>query len=156
MTVTGLITTDIIPSAADALWEPAPQLDALTQRPVVAIAPQYGSPAEEEQLRSILTAGCKLQADQYHIIQLRPGQVLPWFRMVEQAAPKVVLFFGVQPAELGISALFRFCEVNSFGGALWIPAFPLAQLVQDKAAKGQLWNNALKPVFETKTYGNLL
>jgi hypothetical protein len=151
-----LINTEIVHPRTDIFWQQPPEMQTATPRPVLVVTTAFNNQAEEEQLTGILQTGCKLNVAQYQLIQLPAGGQLPWYRLKASLQPRVVLLFHIYPAQLGVSALFRFSEVNKFDGALWIPAAPLGQLISDKALKGQLWNNALKPVFENQAYGNML
>lgn len=152
-----VINTDVIPATQDALWDTQPADGMLAGRPVLVICPAFtpGS-GEEEQLTGILSAGCKLTNEHYDLLQLAPDHKMAWWQIKKKTQPKVVLLFGLHPQQLGIGSLFRLSEVNNFDGCKWVPAYPLGQLIQDKAAKGQLWNNALKPIFEQKIYGNIV
>ena len=150
----GLFNTDIIPSSTDAFWHPV--AENLMARPVLVLCPPFeGGSAEEEQLMGILRAGCKLTPEQFNIVFVAPGEKKAWYQLRDQAKPKMVLISGVHPAQLGLSVLFKLQEPNRFDGCMWVPTFPLAELVRDKGLKLQLWQGGLKPIFETKTYGQL-
>ena len=152
-----IISTPIIDSSTDSFWNEAPQLHGFTPRPVLIISASYNQgSAEEEQLTTLVRSGCKLNPEQYNIVQLGEGQKLAWYRLRDQMAPRVLLLFNIMPAQLGIASLFNLNGINRFDGAFWVPTLSLTHLIQDKAMKGQLWNNALKPLFETKTHGELL
>ena len=155
--IPALINTDIINSSRDIFWEDAQCLRGIEPRPVLILSAEYttGSP-EEDQLNALVKAGCKLQEQQYNIIRLKADEQVAWFKIREQLAPKVILLFNVMPAQLGISSLFHLNGLNRFDGCYWVPTLSLTHLIQDKALKGQLWNGALKPIFETKVYGEIV
>ncbi len=152
-----IINTSIITSDQDVFWASFPAAEGMEPRPVLIISHdfQQGS-AEEDQLNGIIRAGCKLTEDKYNVIQLKGGENAPWVQIREHLRPSVVLLFGISPSQLGISALFRLNEVNKFNQRIWVPTVSLSHLMQDKNLKGQLWNNALKPVFEGKAHGDVL
>ena len=152
-----IINTDIVTSANDVFWQSPAATTYMDARPVLVVSSEYAAgSAEEEQLTGILGAGCRLLTEQYNIITLAPGQQMPWHKLREQLQPNVVLLFNVSPQQLGISALFRLNEINRFDGAFWAPTLSLTQVMQDKALKGQIWNNALKPLFVDKVKGDVL
>lgn len=152
-----LIKTDIISSREDAFWEQPAAALYLEPRPVLVLTSDLtpGS-GEEEQLRGILSSGCRLLTEQYHVIEAGPNDRMAWHKLREQLQPRVVLLFNVSPQQLGVSALFRLNDVNNFDDARWVPSFPLSRIMQDTAVKGELWNNALKPLFVDKKYGDPL
>ena len=152
-----IINTEVITNAQDVFWQAPVATTYMEARPVLVISADYGAgSAEEEQLTGILGAGCRLLTEQYNIITLAPDQQMAWHRLREQLQPNVVLLFNVSPQQLGISALFRLNEINSFDGAFWAPSLSLTQIMQDKALKGHIWNNALKPLFVDKAKGDVL
>ena len=152
-----IINTDIVTAEQDIFWNNIPRIERLTVRPVLILSPAFEEQSTEaDQLNSILKAGCKLNEEQYNIILLKDGEKLSWYRLREQLAPKIILLFNVLPAQLGISSLFRFNDINNFDKCLWVPTVSLQILIQDKTLKGQLWNNALKPLFDTKVHGDIV
>lgn len=150
-----LFNTPIIPASIDAGWATTAPTGLLPKPVLVICHPTEAGNGEQEQLTTLLTGGCKLTADQYNIVTF-DADTAKWPKLRDAGKPKIVLLIGLSPEELGIVSLFRFNEVNRFDGCLWVPTPRLGQLIQDKQLKVQLWNNALKPLFETKTYGNLL
>lgn len=152
-----ILQTDVIPASVDADWVLPAAINHLEPRPVLIVTTPFtqGS-GEEQQLTGILTAGCKLQNHQYHVVFVATGDTLAWYQLRQQLQPKVLLLFQVHPKQLGITALFRLTEVNRFDDCLMVPTYPLTAIMQDKALKLLLWNNALKPLFESKTYGEIL
>ena len=141
----------------DELWDDSQKLSECDPSPVLILSKPFdkGS-AEEEQLTSILKAGCKLNDEQYCVVMLGEEEMVAWYKLKDKITPKTILMFGIMPAQLGISSLFKFNEVNRFDSCYWVPTLPLLQLKEDKAIKGKLWNGALKPLFETKEYGQVL
>ncbi len=112
--------------------------------------------AEDDQLRAIITSGCKLEESNYNLVLLDAGEQIAWTKLRDQLQPKVVLLFNVSPAQLGISALFRINEINNFDNVRWVPTISLDRLIQDKEFKSNLWNNALKPLFVNKIHGEIV
>ena len=152
-----IINTDIVSSTQDVFWDKVSQIDGLEQRPVLIVSSEYGQGSkEEEQLLGILKSGCRLLDEQYNIIQLKEDEKAGWHQLREQLAPRVVLLLNILPAHLGVAALLRLNEINRFDNCYWIPTVSLAQLMQDVTIKGQLWNNALKPLFVEKLHGDVL
>lgn len=151
-----LINTDIVKPHTDIFWQQPASISGLAPGPVLAITAAFANQPEYDQLTGILKAGCKLGEQHYNVVQMAAGEQIAWYRIRQALQPKVVLLFNIFPIQLGISALFRLNEVNKFDGVLFIPSVPLGLLITDKTAKGQLWNNALKPVFEGQAYGNLI
>lgn len=151
-----LINTDIVHPRTDVLWQQPQEIADVTPCSVLVITTSFENQAEADQLTGILKAGCKLNENQYKVVPLSAGNHIPWYRLRDAVKPRIVLLFHIYPTQLGISALFRLNEVNKFDGALWVPTVSLGQLITDKTLKGQLWNNALKPIFETQAFGNML
>ncbi|MBC7554506.1 MAG: hypothetical protein H7257_11050 [Taibaiella sp.] len=151
-----IINTDIINDTHDVFWEATIPLANLLPRRVLILTEAFAnSGPESEQLNSLLKAGCKLKDENVNIVQLRQGQEVAWHKLKSQLAPKVVLLFNLSPAQLGVSALFRLNDINNFDKCYWIPTVSLQNLIQDKAMRGQLWNNCLKPLFDEKLYGDV-
>lgn len=153
-----LITADIIPSINDALWEDAsPLVSDHSSKPVLVITNEYeaGSP-EEAQLKKMLEAACKLNAQQYHIITLKEGQKAAWHQLKELLDPKIVFLIGIMPLQLGISALFAINYPNNFDGCIWLPTVPgVMELERNLVIKKDLWNNGMNPIFIAKKFGHL-
>ena len=152
-----ILNTDIIKNDQDVFWENSPLLTGLAYRPVLVLTTQFehGS-LEEEQLIGILKSGCRLMEEQYNLLQFKEDTKVAWHQMRELVEPRVVLLFNISPAQLGIAALLRLNEINSFDDCYWVPSLSLGQLAQDKALKGQLWSNGLKPLFVDKIRGEVL
>lgn len=152
-----IINTDIVQNKHDAFWENPGQLDGLMYSPILILTSEYtNGSAEEEQLFGILKSGCRLLEHQYNVVQLQPETNIAWHKIREQLEPRVVLLFNISPAQLGISALLRLNEINSFDNTYWVPTLSLAHLIQDKALKNQFWLNGLKPLFVEKVKGEVL
>lgn len=152
-----ILNTDIIKNDQDVFWERSSLLDGLNYRPVLVLTSEFehGS-LEEEQLIGILKSGCRLLEEQYNLVQFKEDTKIAWHQMREQLEPRVVLLFNISPAQLGIAALLRLNEINSFDDCYWVPSLSLGLLAQDKALKGQLWTNGLKPLFVDKVKGEVL
>ena len=152
-----ILNTDIVNSTEDIYWDEIPRISQNQPKPVLILSAEYlpGS-NEDDQLRAIMNAGCKLTADQYNVVLMTPNEKIAWRQLRQAVQPRVVLLFNVTPANLGISALFRLNELNNFDGCFWIPTFSLERISQDKELKGYLWNNSLKPLFVNKTHGEIV
>lgn len=152
-----IINTDVIDASQDVFWSDPEALLKAEPRPVLILSADYAAgSAEEEQLTGILGAGCRLMSEQYNIIKLAEHANIPWHKLREKLQPRVVMLFNISPRQLGISALFRLNDINNFDGCLWTPTLSLTQIMQDKNLKGQMWNNALKPLFVDKLHGDVL
>lgn len=148
-----IIQSKIVGKEWDALWDKETTSETAPV-PVVVLSETYSSgSAEEAQLQKMLQA-CGLDAAQYKIILLANEQLMAWHAIRERYQPKVVLLLGVNPYQLGVSAMFRLLGPNNFNDCTWIPAPSLTELEKQPEAKKQLWLNALKPVFVDKTTGN--
>ena len=140
-----LFSTKVIPSAADALWilpEGLPDFAGIAL--IIFSTPYTTSSAEEQTLAKMMTA-CRLSAAQYAVIQMQPEQRIAWQTLTASDAPRVILMLGISPAQLAISALFRFNHGNAFLGKTFIPSGTLAQIEQDATMKRELWTQGLKP-----------
>lgn len=139
------ISSSIIPATVDELWK-EPSLPEGSRQVLVIAQPYAAGSPEEETLLKMLTA-CKLSPDNYCILLLDNNERMGWPLLRERLQPRYVLLLGINPAQLGISVLFRFNETNSFNGCLWIPTASITDLNANAALKGQFWNQALKPTF---------
>lgn len=151
-----IINSKIIRTDWDVFWQ---ELDAgitgnATTEVLVLTLPYADGSSEETQLGKILQA-CKLPAEQYQVIKIESTQQLPWYKLREAKQPKAVILFGIMPQQLGISAMFRLFQPNSFNECIWVASPALTELETNAEAKKQLWQLGLKPVFEDKTIGNL-
>lgn len=152
-----ILNTDIIKSTQDVFWEEISQIDGFGPKPVLILSAAYESgSSEEDQLNAIIKAGCKLTEQQYNLVLLNEYDQVSWRKLREDLHPKVVLLFNISLSQLGIAALLRINELNNFDSCFWVPTISLERLAQDKELKGYLWNNALKPLFVTKTHGEIV
>jgi hypothetical protein len=151
-----IFSTDIVTDKIDVYWEQQSQ-QAFQKVPVLVISThlEEGSPATQL-LTNMLHGGCKLTADQYHIIYLKDSDVLPWTIIREQVSPKLVLLFGVTPKQLGIHALFLLHEGNKFDDCIFLPAMSLPEINTQATLKQAIWKGGLQPIFELKKYGDIL
>lgn len=152
-----IINSDIITEQADIFWESLPaRLAALPARAVLVITGplDHQGPAGV-QLQKLLEA-CKLQPDQFNVIEMADGEQIAWHRLRFHFRPRVVFLFGVLPSVLGISALFGFNAYNQYDETIWLPTLPLADLSQRDDVKKQLWLNGMKPVFVELLFGEIL
>lgn len=145
-----IIQTKIVSNKTDVFWGTSDILKSVVPRTVLVITrPIDEDSAENEQLAKILAA-CKLQEEQYNIIQINSDEQLAWHQIKQAAQPAVIILFGIPPSELGISALFRFNNLNNYDKTQWIPTLALDKLEQDTEVKKQLWAGTLKPLFADK------
>lgn len=152
-----IINTDIVNGDYDIFWNMPAEIQDMEPRPVLVLTADYAAgSAEEEQLTGILSSGCRLMSTNYNIIKFPADMKTAWHKLRDKLEPRVVLLFNIHPQQLGISALFRLNEINSFDNCYWAPTLSLTQMIQDKVLKGQIWNNALKPLFVDKVHGDLL
>ncbi len=110
---------------------------------VLLFIPAYNNrEAEEVQLHKILKA-CALQPEQYAIL----AGANTWldFRQLEQV--KQVLLFGMTEEALGLGIQLPVNRVTAFDGRSWIKTYAIQDLMQNRQAKNDLWQQALKPHF---------
>jgi hypothetical protein len=143
-----IILSPVVSSNWDVFWEELPeQVRANEAADTLVISTVYAAgSAEEQQLQKMLGA-CKLSPEQYRVVQLAEGQHMAWHRMRELLQPTKVLLLGINPAQLGISALFIAHEVNNFDTVQWMPTVALPQLLQDNNLKQHLWTNVFRKVY---------
>ncbi|MCB0698939.1 MAG: hypothetical protein H6551_03825 [Chitinophagales bacterium] len=148
--IPNIIQTKTLGNETDVFWQDSELLNAISPRTVLVLTLriQEGS-AESTQLEKILAA-CKLNAEQYNLIQLDNNEQLAWHQLKQSAQPAVVILFGIHPSNLGISAMFRFNSLNNFDKTQWIPTLSLQELEKNQEAKKALWTDALKPLFADK------
>lgn len=143
-----IILSPVVPAGWDIFWQELPeQLRSYTPADTLVISTVFAAgSAEEQQLQKMLSA-CKLDPAQYRIIQLDAGQRMAWHRIRELLQPGKVLLLGINPEQLGISALFVAHEVNNFDQVQWMPTVSLSQLLQDNNLKQHLWANVFRKVY---------
>lgn len=143
-----LIHSKIVPAGQDAFWQSLPDSwYALTHRDVTILTQPYAPGSPEEQTLTRMLGACRLSPEQYHILPLDANQPVAWHKLRDQLRPRQVLLLGIAPAQLGIAALFRLHEPNSFDGSTFIPALSLAEMERQPEAKKDFWAKGLKPVF---------
>ncbi len=151
-----IIDSDVLTSKYDELWsEPTVKVKNMIPAPVLVITSELNSAEERAQLQKMLDA-CKITADAVNTISLMPEEQIAWHKLNHLLQPRVVFLFGIMPVQLGISSLFRLCEMNRFDGAIWLPAPGIAALEQQPELKRQLWLSGMKPVFLDGVAGSVL
>lgn len=143
-----LISSKIIPATQNVFWDDLPEpWQQLTPLSCLAITTELaeGSAANETLLKML--SACKLSADQYHILTFNEGQNIAWHKLKTLLQPKQVILLGIHPQQLGIQALFRMHQPNSYNDCLFIPSLSLEELDASPQAKKDFWVNGLKPVF---------
>lgn len=151
-----LIKTDIVPSKYDVYWaEISIVVKNATPKPVLVITEAYEKDSEDEKRLFKMLEASKLTAEQYNIIMLKTGEEIAWHQLRDALQPKAVFLFGVMPAQLGLSVSLKLNLPNKFNDCVWLPTLSLADLGKNEAARKQLWNEAMQPVFITKQFGDL-
>lgn len=149
-----IINSDLIPRDYDIFWQdPASVINNAEPRPVLILVNDHEQNSHEQvQLQKMIEA-CKLQPDQYNIIKIKKDQMVAWHILRDRLMPKIIFLIGILPPQLGISALFRLNEPNSFNDCTWLPTISILEQEQFPDVKKQLWVNGMKPVFVDKKYG---
>lgn len=143
-----LINSKIVSEEHNIFWEDLPQSwHSLTPRFCLVLTQPYQQNGLEEQTLIKMLGACKLSPDQYHILPLEATQQIAWHKLRDHLKPTYILLLGINPASLGISALFRLHDGNQYDGCTFIPALSLEQMEQHPEAKKEFWLNGLKPVF---------
>lgn len=143
-----LIQSKTVPSAENIFWDALPEnWKDLPARPVLVLALSYTAAGVEEDTLLKMLSGCALTQEKYNILQFAAGQKIAWHMLRDHFQPKQVILLGVEPGQIGISALLRFNEMNAFNDCTFIPSLSLQQLQQYPDAKKGLWLQALKPCF---------
>jgi hypothetical protein len=146
-----IINSDIVTSEHDAIWADVSFLvNEPVHRPVLVVTNEHAPVNSGDGLLKKMLDACGLASGQYNIIYLKEGQKAAWYQLRELLDPKIILLFGILPAQLGISAMFRMNEPNHFNDRVWLPTLSIKELENNQVAKTQLWNNAMKPVFIEK------
>lgn len=146
-----IIKSKIVSSDWDAFWQQNLAIEELEKNTVVLCAPYQAGSGEQMQLFKMLGA-CHLTPEDFHIIHVMDGENVAWHQVRDKIKPKHVIISGVMPAQLGISAMFRFNEPNRFNDCIFIPTLSLPELERNPEVKKQLWLSALKLVYIDKQY----
>jgi hypothetical protein len=142
-----LFNTKVVPSSEDALWSLKHDLPSLSGKELLVLSAHYPTGSQEELTLHKMIAACKLSMEQYEVVQLQNEERLSWSSLITIGIPPRVLLLGVQPAQLGINALFRLNMPNTFMGITIIPSLPLNQIEASPELKKELWLQGLKPGF---------
>jgi hypothetical protein len=94
-----------------------------------------------------LVTRCGPGPDDYVVVRVSEAGAPAWRQLQAAVSPQFVILLGVLPSDLGVHALFVFCEPNRFGGALWLPGPSCAQMNTEVALRKQFWEKALAPAF---------
>lgn len=146
-----IFDTDIVNAETDVFWHSEKLANKqLNHNEVLVLTSEISPNSQEEiQLNKILDA-CKLSNVDYHLVSFSTDEKIAWHQLKNSVKPTKVITFGINPARMGITALFRLNAVNHFDGVVIIPTLSLQELEQQPQAKKDLWLNALKPVFVDK------
>lgn len=142
----GIFNTPVVGADNDIFWEDSIAKGLTAKDTLVISTPFEAGSAEEIQLLKMLGA-CKLQAADYHILQLCTGERLAWHQLRESTKASKILLLGILPVQLGIAAMMVQHEVNHFNNAQWIPTIPLEHMLSNSALKQHLWANVLKHIY---------
>lgn len=145
-----IFSTDIIKADTDTFWGDNNVTEGLVEKRVLVLTLPFTDNSQEHiQLNKILEA-CKLTAEEVNKIQVAENQNIALSKLKLNLNPEVVIIFGIAPAKLGLSAMFRLNSPNNFSDIVLIPTSDLAELEQQQQTKKDLWVNALKPLFIDK------
>lgn len=100
---------------------------------------------ELNQLTSILAA-CSLGMADVAVINWQFSKNAGFGAVKDQLKPKSVLMFGITPAEMNLPISFPAFQVQQHDGLSFIHAPALAQMINNKEQKMQLWSG-LKRMF---------
>lgn len=147
-----IINAEIISSDYDIFWTLPEEVTTLEPRPVLIASQSFdcGS-AEETQLKKMLQA-CQLGDKDYHVIQFGEGQKVAWHLLRDQLQVKSIIILGINPEQLGVSALFMPHQLSRFNQCNWILTESLQVLMTRPEIKNHLWQYGLKPAFVEKVY----
>ncbi len=147
-----IINTPIVTEFWDQFWQ-LPQLkDPSPKQVLIFSLPFEPNSADQIQLTKMIQA-CKLELTDCYIHQMKEDELCSWHQIRTLIQPKYVLVLGINPQQLGISALFMPHQVSRFNECSWIFTDGLSELAQRPEIKTHLWNYGLKPVFVEKIYG---
>jgi hypothetical protein len=139
-----VLDAKIISAGEDRFWEDRDGiLASLTPCNVLVVAAE---PVDEAMIER-LVARCGSKPGEYAVVRVSAAGAPAWRQLQAAVIPQVVILLGVLPADLGVHALFVFCEPNRFGGALWLPGPSCAQMNGEVALRKQFWDKALAPAF---------
>lgn len=144
-----IINTEIVNSGNDVYWQGLPaRFGSLPQRRLLTVV---GAGNDAAMVQRMLDA-CKMDSDEHVTVSLEAGEQVAWHALRTAVQPSVVFLVGVAPSQLGVSALFKLHELNSFDDMIWLPAMPTAHLAQHDAERKQLWSQAMKPLLLDRAY----
>lgn len=148
--------TALFSPALNVLWKDYEGTEEGTHRPVLIVAPYLDPDSKEKELLlNMMTTGCKLNPDQFHLLMLMPGECVAWHKLKEKLNVKVVFAVGISLAQLGITAYIPIHKVTRFNGALWLYTYPPTDVVNSQELKKVIWDRLLKPVFKDMQYADL-
>jgi hypothetical protein len=151
-TLPDIINTPIILTRWDSFWQTPDHHNLLPKQVLVISLPFVPNSEEANQLQKILAA-CKLSEEQVQLLSLKKEEEIAWHHLRDIVQPKQVLLFGIEPAQLGISAHLMPHQVSRFNGSSWMQTLSLDELIKRPEIKTHLWNYGMKPVFLEKIYG---
>jgi hypothetical protein len=151
-----IINSPVISSEWDIFWEEVPELTKgmESRETLVFTLPVAAGSADFQQLQKIFQA-CELKEGDYNLIELTTENGVSWLHLREVLRPRYVILFGIEPIQLGISAIFMPHQVNRFQDICWIPTLSVSKLSEYPDIKKHLWNYGLKPVFVEKAFANI-
>lgn len=149
-----IINTPVIPSDNDAFWEADERImKDLSPNSVLVITSPISSNSEEENLLKKILEACKLNTQDYNLIQLNEKQKISWHLLRDKLEVKTIILFGIELSQLGVNVQLMPHQTNRFNNCNWIPTASLDFIIKQPEIKAHLWNYGLKPVFVDKIYG---
>lgn len=149
-----IINTPIVPASADVLWTSNHEaLTGLGPRQALFLSQPIAPDSPEMATLLNMIKACVLQETDYHILWMKPADVLPWSLLKSTLRPRYVVLLGVDPVQLAIQSYLFPHQVNRFSQACFVPTLPMDALNQNPDIKRHLWEYGLKPVFVQRVYG---
>lgn len=146
--VPNIFNTPLIPTQIEEWWKDKISNTALNKHASTLLISTTISEnsAEYDQIVKMMTA-CKLDNEQYNILQLKPEDKHSWHFIRDWYNPKYVILFGILPIQISIHTLMILNDENSFDSTLWLPTVDLKTLLTDAQTKQQIWTKVLKKWF---------
>ncbi len=124
---------------------------SLSAKPVLFMTVRNEREEDTVLLQKIIEA-CRLQPELYQVVELDEKDRIAWHYLREELGIATLVLFGIEPAQLGVSAHLMPHQTNRFDQCNWIPTASMQQIAAQPELKAHLWNYGLKPVFIDKIY----
>ncbi|GAA4455319.1 hypothetical protein [Rurimicrobium arvi] len=141
-----IFNTPLVRADIDSLWDEQ-NYPPLNQCDTLVISRPYASGSDAEQQLQRMLGACKLDASAYQILFVNETASFAWHKLKSLSGATKVLLLGVQPSQLGITAMMMLHAVNHFNGAVWMATSSLEEIAANAQLKQHLWVNVLKPVY---------